>query len=158
MVKEKTCCFTGHRIVSNSFDTTLIERGIEYLINHGVDSFICGGALGFDTLCARAVLAARELHPHIKLYIFAPCNNQERLWSKSEQNEYKKILEKADFVDIPNRAYYNGCMKERNYKMVDFSAYCICYLNTPYSGTGQTYRYAQKSGLTVYNLAGRKNE
>ena len=62
---------------------------------------------------------------------------------------------KADFIDMPDFSYYDGCMKIRNYKMVDASAFCICYMNSPRTGTGQTYRYAVKCGLTVYNLAGK---
>lgn len=156
MEKEKACCFTGHRIIGADLSTDVLVRGIEYLIAQGVDTFICGGATGFDTLCAQEVLNARKRHPHIKLHIYAPCNNQSERWGFTDRLRYNKILKKADYVDMPSRPYYDGCMKERNYKMVDSSAYCICYLNDPRSGTGQTYRYAKQKGLTVFNIAGKK--
>lgn len=155
MAKENTCCFTGHRIMSSDFNSDTLKRGIEYLINNGVDTFICGGALGFDTLCANAVLCAKKVHPHIKLHIYAPCINQSERWGEDDKIVYDNILKQADYVDMPSCSYYNGCMKVRNYKMVDDSAYCICYLNSSGSGTGQTVRYATKQGLTVYNLAGK---
>lgn len=156
MAKENTCCFTGHRIMSSDFEKDTLVRGIEYMIGQGVDTFICGGAMGFDTLCAKAVLNAKAKHPHIKLHIFAPCNNQSEKWGLGDRMTYKKILKKADFVDMPDSPYFDGCMKIRNYKMVDSSAYCICYLNNSRSGTGQTYSYAKRKGLTVFNLAGKK--
>lgn len=153
MDKNKVCCFTGHRFIPSYFDTSLISRGIDYLISRGVDTFIVGGAVGFDTLCAKAIIEARQKNPSIKLFVFAPCMGQDSKWSFKDQQTYKEILKSADFVDMPSRVYYNGCMKERNFKMVDASAYCICYFDGTFaSGTGQTYRYAQKSGLTIYNL------
>ena len=155
MTREKTCCFTGHRILAGDFNEDVLARGIEYLIGQGVDTFICGGAIGFDTVCALAVLEAKKNHPEISLHIYAPCNNQSEKWSKSDIILYKKILKTADFVDMPSVPYFNDCMKIRNYKMVDASAYCICYMNTPRSGTGQTYSYAKRQGLTVFNIAGK---
>lgn len=155
MKKESTCCFTGHRILGSDFNVDVLRRGIEYLIGLGVDTFICGGATGFDTVCAKEVLSAKGTHPHIKLHIYAPCNNQSEKWSLSDKLTYNEILRMADFVDMPPVPYYDSCMKERNYKMVDSSAYCICYLNSTRSGTGQTYRYATQKGLTVFNIAGK---
>ena len=155
MGRESTCCFTGHRVLGADFSTDLLARGINYLIGLGVDTFICGGAIGFDTLCAQAVLDAKLEHPHIKLHIYAPCSKQSEKWSKKDQLAYEIMLLKADYVDMPSSPYYDGCMKVRNYKMVDASAYCICYMNSPRSGTGQTHNYAKRCGLTIYNLAGK---
>jgi uncharacterized phage-like protein YoqJ len=156
MAKQTTCCFTGHRILAADFQRDTLVRGIEYMVAQGVDTFICGGAIGFDTLCAQEVLNAKAKHPHIKLHIYAPCNNQSDSWALPDKLTYITILGNADFVDIPAVPYFDGCMKIRNYKMVDASAFCICYLNNLRSGTGQTFRYAQKQGLTVFNLAGKK--
>jgi uncharacterized phage-like protein YoqJ len=157
MAKENTCCFTGHRIVSNDLDVDVLRRGLEYLIGKGVCIFIAGGALGFDTLCAIEVLTMKKRYPHIQLHIYAPCSNQSERWRQSDRNIYNGILKMADYVSMPNSPYYDGCMLERNKKMVDSSAYCICYLNnTSRSGTAQTVRYAQKMGLTIFNIAGKK--
>lgn len=155
MAKENTCCFTGHRILGKDFHPDTLSRGIAYLIEKGVDTFICGGALGFDTACAKAVLSFKKEYAHIKLHIYAPCCNQSDRWSIKDRLSYKKLLKKADYVDMPDESYYSGCMRVRNYKMVDESAYCICYLNNQRSGTGQTYRYATKKGLTIFNIAGK---
>ena len=157
MGKEKCCCFTGHRKIGGDFFVDTLARGILYLIDKGVDTFIVGGALGFDTICAQEVLKAKKIHPDIKLHVYAPCNNQSANWGLRDRMTYNKILKKADYVDMPDVPYYDGCMKDRNYKMVDNAAYCICYFNTnTRSGTAQTYRYAQSKGLTIFNIAGKK--
>ncbi|MBQ7907011.1 MAG: DUF1273 family protein [Clostridia bacterium] len=156
MDRSKACCFTGHRDIGPDFNKDLLSRGVSYLINRGVDTFIVGGALGFDTLVAQAVLEAKRENPNIKLWVFTPCQNQDASWSPSDKKIYKDILSRADYVDMPNTGYYAGCMKDRNYKMVDNASFCICYYDGTFkSGTGQTYRYAQKCGLTIYNLYNR---
>lgn len=155
MPKETSCCFTGHRIMGHDYNEDVLVRGIKYAISKGIDTFICGGATGFDTRAAICVLNAREEFPHIKLHIYAPCNNQSSKWNEADKRTYEKILALADFVDMPSFSYYDGCMKDRNYKMVDNSSMCICYLNSSRSGTAQTYRYAISQNLKVYNIAGK---
>ena len=156
MKKEVSCCFTGHRILGKDFSVSALDNAIEYMINKCVTIFICGGAIGFDTYAAEAVLRAKERHESIELHIYAPCNNQSAKWNIIQKNKYNEILEKADYVDMVDRPYYDGCMKERNYKMVDNSRYCICYFHeneSRPSGTGQTFRYAKRQGLEIINLA-----
>ena len=66
---------------------------------------------------------------------------------------YNKILKHANYVDMPERTYFDGCMKIRNYKMVDASSYVIAYYSGQFkSGTGQTVRYAERCGLEIINL------
>ncbi|MBO5287666.1 MAG: DUF1273 family protein [Clostridia bacterium] len=156
MEKERTCCFTGHRIVGNDLNVETLRRCLRYLANEkNVTTFIAGGALGFDTIVAKEILKLKGELPHIQLHIYAPCKNQDARWSFAQKLEYKSILKKADFVDIPECDYYEGCMKSRNFKMVDSSAFLVAYLNNMRSGTGQTYSYAKRCGLTIFNLAGK---
>ena len=156
MIREKTCLFTGHRGLNGMLDKNCLMRGIEYVIGKGVDTFIVGGALGFDTEAALAVLEAKKSYPEIKLFVYAPCKNQTQGWSFLDKRQYESILKKADYVDMPDYDYFTGCMKIRNYKMVDSSAFCIAFFNgNNHSGTGQTYNYAKKCGLSVYNIYGK---
>ena len=58
-MNPKTCCFTGHRILNQAlkvFTKQIITDEAIKLIDQGVMYFIAGGALGFDTLAAQAVL------------------------------------------------------------------------------------------------------
>lgn len=61
-----TCCFTGHRRIPPEAIAPLRERleaEIESLIRQGVRYFGAGGALGFDTLAAEAVLDLKAVYP-----------------------------------------------------------------------------------------------
>ena len=58
-MNEQTCCFSGHRHLPKQqilhIHNLLVKRILK-LIHIGVNTFICGGALGFDTLAALAVI------------------------------------------------------------------------------------------------------
>lgn len=153
MSRENACCFSGHRYLDSDYSRSKLIGAVEALIEKGIDTFIAGGALGFDTEVALCILGLKKSHPQIKLHIYVPCQGQESRWSFSERRQYKEILKKADFVDIPSYTYTKDCMKIRNYKMVDSAAYLITYYDGTYiSGTGQTFRYARRSGLEIINL------
>lgn len=49
-MKNKTCCFSGHRKMSEEKSKVYekLNKQINILINEGYDTFICGGALGAD--------------------------------------------------------------------------------------------------------------
>lgn len=71
--------FTGHRTIENDKET--IEKlmdTLKKLISEGAVDFYAGGALGWDMLCEKAVIALREnLAPHIKLHLILPCPPEE---------------------------------------------------------------------------------
>ena len=156
MSKMTSCCFTGHRFLDKSFDSARLRNAIEAMIEKGVDTFICGGALGFDTEAAVEIIKLRKKqYKHIKLHIYAPCQGQDARWHARDQRLYREILSRADYVDMPEIPYNNQCMKIRNYKMVDNSAYMIAYYDGTFaSGTGQTVRYGERCGLEIVNLYG----
>ena len=154
-MNENTVCFTGHRKL-NENENLINERlfsVIENLVSEGFTRFIAGGALGFDTLAAYAVLEIRETHPHISLAIAIPHRNQAGSWSDEEKDEYKKILEAADEQILLSENYFRGCFHVRNRYMVDNSTVCVAYLLEEKGGTFSTVKYAQKKGLRVINLA-----
>ena len=156
MSKNTTCCFTGHRFLDKSFDSIRLRNAIVAMIEKGVDTFISGGALGFDTEAAVEIIKLRKKqYKHIKLHIYAPCQGQDARWYPRDQRLYREILLRADYVDMPEIPYNNTCMKTRNYKMVESSSYVIAYYDGTFaSGTGQTVRYAEKCGLEIVNLYG----
>lgn len=130
-----------------------MNKQIEILINNGYDTFICGGALGFDTLCALTVLDAKRCNENIKLVLALPCETQTEKWNKKDIEIYNSIIEKSDKVVYTSSQYYNGCMHRRNRFMADNSSCCICYLKKPFGGTAYTVKYAAEKGLRIINLA-----
>lgn len=58
-MEEKSCCFTGHRIIQNDklmFLEKVLDNKVDELIKNRVTHFYCGGALGFDTIAALCVI------------------------------------------------------------------------------------------------------
>lgn len=155
-MKEKTCCFTGHRLINHS-EYENIKRNIKKvmvsLIKKGVIFYGAGGALGFDTIAAESVLELKENYPQIKLILVLPCKDQTRGWYDADVKKYNEILGRADKVVYISERYYDGCMLKRNRHLVENSGYCICYLKRNIGGTAYTANYAKKMGLIIYNIA-----
>jgi len=136
-----------------------VKNGIEYLYaNKGIKTYYAGGALGFDSLAAEAVIKQRDLHPDIRLVLVIPCRDQAARWSAADKARYERINRDADEVICLAEHYYRGCMHERNRYMVDHSRACICYLTEQTGGTAYTVRYARERGLQIFNLAKPKGD
>ncbi len=155
--KEYTCFFTGHRqLPTKRLDQIydlLIQSIVTLIEEKGVTDFIAGGALGFDTMAAEAVIALREKYPFIKLHLYLPCYNQCKKWNYNDQYMYRIIMSKADdYIYVTEGRYTYDCMHKRNRRMADDSYYCICYCATDRSGTGVTVRYAEQKGIYIDNI------
>ena len=151
-----TVCFTGHRIISAA-EIPQIRQRLQVIIRDcyvrgGYRWFICGGALGFDTLAAREVLAAKTEYPDIRLLLAIPCADQAACWNDRDRMQYQEIRELADDEIVLSPHYYKGCMHLRNQFMVHHSSVCICYLRRFSGGTGYTVRYALSCQREVINL------
>ena len=153
-IKEKICCFTGHRkIKKNEFDLvqSKLKENIVQLIESNVTIFICGGALGFDTLAALEVLEQKKSNKNIQLVMALPCKEQCKNWKEKDKIIYKNIMQKADKITYVSEEYSNGCMLKRNRYMIDNSNYCICYLRYTKSGIAYTVNYAKNNNsILIY--------
>lgn len=146
MSRINTCCFTGHRkLPKDMIEKTVIslDREVENLIDQGVTDFITGGALGFDQIAAFLIIAKKEMGREIRLIFALPCRNQDEHWTDEQKRLYRNLLAEADEIVY---------VSERNRYMVDRSAFCICALLHPLSGTGQTVRYAKQQRIKVINV------
>ena len=153
--RDQSCCFTGHRVIAPEHLTAVkerLERQICRLADSGIYRFIAGGARGFDTLAAEAVLAVRETRPQIQLLLALPCKNQTKGWTTADKARYAAILRQANGVHYQTEVYDSGCMMRRNRFMVDNSSCCIFYLTRARSGTYKTVEYAMEQGLELCNI------
>lgn len=151
-MKEKTCCFTGHRQVAAEDRLKIerrLEKEVEWLIYQGITDFETGGAQGFDALAALTVLKLRKTYPRIRLILVLCCKEHTNGWEKEEIKIFNDILDQADEVIYTSEQYHANCIEEHNRYLVDSSAFCICYLIHPDSITAYTVEYASKQNLRI---------
>ena len=154
--KSITCCFTGHRALARDEIAKLAPRlmsAVLSLYERGYRHFVAGGALGFDTLAATMILRMKRTHPDLSLTLILPCADQTRGWAAADIARYEALRAEADEVLCLAPAYFDGCMKIRNQRMVDESSACIAYVRRARSGAAQTLNMATRAGHTVLNLA-----
>ena len=155
--RKRTACFTGHRKIAAQ-DIQKIEKQldkiIEKLYQKGVIFYGAGGSYGFDMLAEMAVIRARNRHKEIKLILVLPCKNQEKYWTEDNKTTFAEIKNQADKIVYTSEIYSKDCMHKRNRHLVNFSGYCIAYLNKNSGGTAYTVNYARQNGLKIVNLCG----
>ena len=154
--EDKTCCFTGHRRIPEYLHSSIrneIVKIAKKLYLTGVDTFICGGALGFDTIAAEAIIEAKSTYPGIRLHMAIPCPNHDKSWTERDRRKFSVLLAHADSACYVSPTYTRYCMFTRNRYMVDNSAYCISYCTKKTGGTCYTAGYASKKGKIVIELS-----
>ena len=153
--KNRACCFTGHRQIPEAERerlSFLLEKYIRAAAERGYTDFICGGALGFDTMAAVTVINLKREYD-IHLFLAIPHAGQSDKWSFSSRALYNDIIKKADGYTVLSDTYTPFCMSARNRFMVDNSSLCFAYLTKDSGGTFGTAKYAEKAGVKVVNLA-----
>ena len=123
---------------------------IEKAVINGYTYFISGMALGIDMICAEIVLELKKKYKNVMLECAIPCLNQEKKWSLTQQERYRKILHKADVVHyVSETEYTDTCMNDRNNYMVEQSDVVIAVWNGKPSGTGNTVIMAKNAGKKI---------
>ncbi len=154
----KICCFTGHRILSDSISKILryeLYNVIEELIKEGFNIFRTGGALGFDTIAAETVLKLKIQYPNIKLVLMLPCKNRTKSWDQEDIMRYEAIKLQADDVIYISEKYTRGCMHLRNRRLAEESSICVAYCTRSTGGSVYTVKYAYQQQLKVILLKGK---
>lgn len=162
-MKSITCCFTGHRKLPPGSLEQIRHRTAEEIKKayiSGYRRFLCGGALGYDTMCALEVIRMRQRCPDVKLILVYPCLGQDARWQERDREIYKHIYDECDECYCMSEKYTQGCMHLRNRAMVNESSLVIAYLTSDSGGTAYTYNYARQKGVRTVNVArtGGENE
>lgn len=159
---KSACCFTGHRPAGlpaeDSAAMTLLRLRLIHVVQEaaeaGVTSFLCGGAEGFDTLAAEAVLALRGEREGLSLILALPSRDFFVRRSAGERLRAEAIQRAADRVFYASDADQSArAMQTRNRYLVDHADCCVAYLRQSRGGTLYTVNYALDRGLPVKNLA-----
>ena len=153
---ERGCCFTGHRTLPSlaaSLLPELIYSTISSLYLRSFRDFYTGGALGFDTIAAEAVLRLREKHGDVRLHLILPCRDQCKSWKLSDIRRYKEILGSSDTFEYIADFYSPGIMQKRNAALVAKAGVCVGYVTHRGGGSYYTMNLARAAGLETINLA-----
>ena len=127
-----------------------LKKTIEAAIQDGYKTFLCGMAIGFDTICAETVLDLKRIYPDIKLIGAIPCKDQDKLWSAKDKKRYKELLKQLDGIRcIYNKYIGVECMLERNEYMIKKSSLLIALFNGEHGGTEKTLSFAKQQGLDI---------
>ena len=156
-MKDKTCCFFGHRNISETEDlkSKLIEIIEKLIVEEKVDTFLFGSKSRFNSFCLEAMAEIKEKYPHIKrVYVRA-----EYPYISEHYKDY--LLESYEDTYYPEKIVNSGRASyvERNYEMIDNSHYCIVYYDEPCapttrkSGTKIALDYAIKKEKRITNIA-----
>lgn len=159
---KRVCCFTGHRPAglpdAKGSGLLLLRKHLMETVcaaaDHGVTEFLAGGARGFDTIAADAVLYLRDTMDYpITLKLLLPSPRQSERWPTADRERYEIILDRADDKEFVSDTNDAAAMHKRDRALVDNADCCICYLKKTRSGTLYTVNYAIDRGIPVYNLA-----
>ena len=151
IIKEKTCAFSGHRILGKDFNLKLLKDKIYALLTSGYDTFLVGMALGFDTVCFQVLEYFRREY-NIKIVACVPCRTQAERFGFKDKEEYFRMLKAADEKIFLSDEYTPYCMMKRNMFMVDMSSSLIVYLRSKRGGTFNTLKYAEKISTNIIRI------
>ena len=163
MVRDNTCCFTGHRPEKLPWrrDETderclalkrSLTRELEQAYRDGYRHFICGMARGADFYFCEAALDLRDRRTGVTVEAAIPCEEQAARWSDAERVRYFDLVGHCDLETMVQHHYDRGCMLRRNRYMVDRSSRLLAVYDGLLGGTMYTITYAKKRGLEVVLL------
>ncbi|EFS33549.2 SLOG family protein [Bacteroides sp. D2] len=155
-LKAQSVAFTGHRTIPVPLQGEVRRRlkaAVSLAYANGNRRFLCGMAIGFDSLAAEAVLSLKEDLPNIRLVAVVPFSGQACRWSAIERKRYHQLLSQADEVVVLSVNYYPGCLLRRNDYLLEHTHQVIAYFNgQPKGGTYYTCKKAKLCGMKVENL------
>jgi len=156
---DKVCCFCGRRSIPAGERPLLEERLAEEIVRlagQRVTRFLTGGAPGFDTLAARAVLRVRESGGlgQLRLVLVLPCEDPTWGWTPREAAAHRELSARADLRVTLALRYFPGCIQRQGRYLVDHSDLCLCSLDPgqPWEYARYTAAYARKQGVLVAEL------
>ena len=156
IMKEKTCCFFGHRTINETEElkSKLIEVIEKLIVDENVDTFLFGSKSRFNSLCLELVTKIKEKYPHIKrIYVRAEYPDINEQYTNYLLESYEETYYPEHIRSAGKAAYV-----ERNYEMINKSKFCIVYYDEPIAQTTRNsctkiaLDYAIKKGKQIINI------
>ena len=160
---EKTCSFFGHRKIdiTNELKHKLFTICENLIVEKNVNTFLFGSKSRFYNLCYEIISVLKEKYPYI-----------ERIYVRAEfpyiDEKYESyLLEKYEGTFFPEKIINSGkaIYIERNFEMINNSAFCIFYYDENYlpprrkNSKTDLFYYQPESGTRIaYEYAKSKNK
>lgn len=153
-----TVCFTGHRKIPENVLGVLREllnEILDSLYDRGARIFKAGGAVGFDTMVAQAVIDLRNRRNDrsVKLQLCLAAPDQAKSFSRYDAIIFRMVAENADSISYESESATASDYFARNRRLVEGSDVCVAYCTKQSGGTYYTCTKALTSGVEFINLA-----
>lgn len=147
----KRCFFIGHREANENIYQALCDSIEEHIIEHDVKEFVVGQYGNFDRLAAKALIEAKQKHPHIRIVALMPYHPTEH--NKPLPVGFDGSIYPERLESVPRRY----AIVRANRYMINHSDYLIAYVTHPASNAYNLVEYARKidktSGIKIENIA-----
>ncbi len=133
-------------------DLAAVKAVRQFIRAYDIDFLIVGGALGFDTLGARAAWLEK-----IPYDVYVPFKAQAARWYPEAQTRYYTMLEEANTVEVISEGGFTPQkMQFRNVRMVDDARFLATWWDGSSGGTANCIKYAELGSIKVIDLLPRR--
>ena len=146
-MEQKSCFFIGHRDTPEHVYPAL-EQAVEQLITQGVTEFYVGNHDSFDRMAARAVIAAKQLHPQVRLTMLLAYHPGER--PVTLPPGFDGSLYPPGMENVPRRF----AIPRANRWMVEHCTHLVAYVTHPASNAGKVVEWGIFKDKKVMKLKG----
>lgn len=115
--------FSNKSSISNVIQQ--LHDEISELISSGVDTFICGGYVGFDLLAASFIVTKKEQDKKIKLLFVLPFRGYEDCWKGEHRKFLLDLIGEADKVTYACNSNNLSVFRKQCTIMIRKSSFCI---------------------------------
>ena len=138
-----------------------LENRFRALLDEGLEWVILSGQLGVETWAAEVVLEMKEEFPELKYAVLTPFLDQEKRWNETKQENYRMLIEQADFhrnlTSKPYEAPWQFIEKNKFF-LRNSDGILIVYDEetdgSPKFIKKEAERYAEKSDYQVLTISG----
>ena len=120
----KSCFFIGHSNAPSKIRDSLAAEVERHITQNSVSHFIVGGYGAFDAMAARAVKAAKIMHPEITLLLLLPYHPAERPIPTPEGFD-------GTYYPFERPVPHRFAIVKANRMMIDTCDYLIAYAAYP---------------------------
>ncbi|MFI3319501.1 MAG: SLOG family protein [Rikenellaceae bacterium] len=146
--------FTGHRDFPHEKYHLKLSALIEQrALTNTTLTLWCGMAVGFDMSAAECAIELRTKYPHIEVVGVVPFRDQPDLFSQKQREEYFRLLDLCDRVEVLSEEYTPRVYHQRNDYLLAHCDELVAFHNgSKKGGTAYTVTKARRLKILTTNL------